>query len=178
MVQCSHLYVTTGKTIALTIRTFVSKVLSLLFNILSRFVIAFLPRSKPLLISWLQSSCAVILEPKKMKSVAVSTFFPFYLPWSDRIREAWGHKESDMTEWTELMGSDAMILVFWMLCFKPAFSLSSFILIKRLFSSFSLSAIIVVSSAYLRLLIFLWQSWFQLVIHPVRHFTWCTLHIS
>ena len=93
-------------------------------------------------------------------------------------REAWGHKESDMTEWTELMGSDAMILVFWMLCFKPAFSLSSFILIKRLFSSFSLSAIIVVSSAYLRLLIFLWQSWFQLVIHPVRHFTWCTLHIS
>ena len=65
---------TTGKTIALTICTYVGKVMSLLFNMLSRFVIAFLPRSKRLLISWLQSPTAVILEPKKIKSVTVSTF--------------------------------------------------------------------------------------------------------
>ena len=65
---------TTGKTIALTIWTFIGKVMSLLFNTLSRFVIAFLPRSKHLLISWLQSPSAVILEPKKIKSVTVSTF--------------------------------------------------------------------------------------------------------
>ena len=69
MVQLSHPYMTTGKTIALTIRTFVDKVMSLLFNMLSRFVTVFLPRSKRLLISWLQSPSAVILEPKKIKSV-------------------------------------------------------------------------------------------------------------
>ena len=74
MVQHSHLYLTTGKTIALTILTFVSKVVSLLFNTLSRLVIAFSPRSKRLLISWLQSPSAVILEPEKIKSVTVSTF--------------------------------------------------------------------------------------------------------
>ena len=74
MVQLSHLYITTGKTIALTIWTFVSKVMFLLFNMLFRFVIGFLPRSKHLLISWLQSPSAVILEPKKMKSVTVSIF--------------------------------------------------------------------------------------------------------
>ena len=73
----SHLYMTTGKTIALTIQTFVSKVMSLLFNMLSRFVMAFLPRSKCLLTSWLQSPSTVILEPKKIKSVMVSTFPPF-----------------------------------------------------------------------------------------------------
>ena len=74
MVQLSQSYVTPGKTIALTIRTFVGRVMSLLFNILSRFVIAFLPRSSRLLISWLQSLSAVILEPKKRKSVTTSTF--------------------------------------------------------------------------------------------------------
>ena len=68
---------TTGKTIPLTTRTFVSKVMSLLFNMLFRFVIAFLPRSKHLLVSWLQSLSAVILEPKKIKSVTLSTFSPF-----------------------------------------------------------------------------------------------------
>ena len=72
MVQRSHPYVTTGKSIALTRRTFVGKVMSLLFNMLSRLVIAFLPRSKRLLISWLQSPSAVILEPPKIKSVTVS----------------------------------------------------------------------------------------------------------
>ena len=73
IVQLSHPYMTTGKTIALTRRTFVSKIMSLLFNMLSRLVIAFLPRSKHLLTSWLQSPSAVILEPKKIKSVTGSS---------------------------------------------------------------------------------------------------------
>ena len=123
------------KTIALTTRTFVGKVVSLLFNMLSRFVIAFLSRSKCLLISWVQSPSAMILEPKKIKSVTVSTVSPSICH--------------------EAMGPDAMIIVFWMLNFKPTFSLSSFTFIKRLFSSSSFSAIRVVSSSYLRLLIFL-----------------------
>ena len=76
MVQLSHLYMTTGKTIALTIWTFVANVTFLLFNALSRFVIAFLPRSRCLLISWLQSPSAVILEPRKIKSDTVSTVSP------------------------------------------------------------------------------------------------------
>ena len=76
IVQISHPYMTTGKTIALTRRTFVGKVISLLFNMLSRLVIAFLPRSKRLLISWLQSPSAVILEPPKIKSVTVSIVSP------------------------------------------------------------------------------------------------------
>ena len=75
IVQLSHLYMTTEKNKALTRRTFVDKVMSLLFNILSRFVIAFLSKSKHLLISWLQSPSSVILEPKKIKSVTVSVFF-------------------------------------------------------------------------------------------------------
>ena len=82
-VQLSHPYKTTGKTIALTRRTFVSKVISLLFNMPSRLVIAFLPRSKCLLISWLQSPSAVILEPKKSKVCHCFHCFPIYLPWSD-----------------------------------------------------------------------------------------------
>ena len=76
MVQCSHLYMTTGRTIALTVRTFAGKVMSLLFNKLSRIVIAFLPRSKCILISWLESPSIVISEPKKLKSVTVSIFTP------------------------------------------------------------------------------------------------------
>ena len=84
IVQLSHPYMTTRKTIALTTQTFVGKVISLLFNMLSGLVIAFLPRSKRLLISWLQSPSAVILEPKKIKSFTVSIHcFPVYLPWSD-----------------------------------------------------------------------------------------------
>ena len=87
--QLSHPYMTTGKTIALTRWSFVGKVIFLLFNMLSRLVIAFLPRSKRLLISWLQSPSAVILEPKKIKSVTVS-LFPYLfamkcwhqMPWS------------------------------------------------------------------------------------------------
>ena len=92
LVQLSHPYRTTGKTIALTRWTFIGKVMSLLFNMLSRFVIAFLPRSKRLLISWLQSLSTVILEPKKIKPLTLSIIFPFFCH--------------------EVMEPDAMILVF------------------------------------------------------------------
>ena len=98
IVQLSHPYMTTGKTIALTRQTFVDKVMSLLLNMLSRLVITFLPRSKRLLISWRQSPSVVILEPPKIKSATVSP--------------AISH---------EMMGLDAMIFVFWMLSFKPTF---------------------------------------------------------
>ena len=139
MVQLALSYMTTGKIIALTICTFVGKLISVLFNTLYRFVRAFLPRSNCLLILWLQSLSTVILEPKKIQSVTVSTFSPSIC--------------------YEVMGPDAMIFVFWMLSFKPAFSLSSFTLIKRLFNFSSLSAIRVALSAYLRLLIFLFCPW-------------------
>ena len=114
-VQLSHPYMTTGKTIALTRWTPVGKVM--LLNMLYRLVITFLPRSKRLLITWLQSPSAVILEPRKVKS--------------DTVSPSICH---------EVMGPDAMIFVFWMLSFKPTFSLSSFTFIKRLFSPSSLSA--------------------------------------
>ena len=84
-VQLSHPYMTTGKTVALTRRTFVGKVMSLLFNMLSRLVTVFLPRSKDLLISWLQSPSAVILEPPKIKSLTFP-LFPHLFAWSDRTR--------------------------------------------------------------------------------------------
>ena len=136
MVQLSHPYMTTGKTIALNRWTFDDKITSLLSNMLSRLVIAFRPRSKRLLILWLQSPSAVILEPPKIKSLIVSIVSPSICH--------------------EVMGLDAMIFsVFCMMSFKSTFSLSSFTFIKRLFSSSLLSAIRVVSSAYLRLLIFL-----------------------
>ena len=86
IVQLSHPYMTTGKTIALTRQNFVDKVMSLLFNMLSRLVITFLPRSKRLLISWLQLPSAVILEPPKIKVCHHFYCFPFYLPWSDTTR--------------------------------------------------------------------------------------------
>ena len=85
IVQLSHPYMTTGKTIALSRRTFAGKVMSLLLNMLSRLVITFLPRSKRLLISWLQSPSAVILEPQKIKSDSFHCF-PIYFPWSDGTR--------------------------------------------------------------------------------------------
>ena len=94
---------------------FVGKIMSLLFNMLSRVVIPFLPRSKHLLISWLQSPSAVILEPKKIKSITVSIVSPSICH--------------------EVMGPDAVILVFWMLSFKPTFSFYSFTFFKRVFSS-------------------------------------------
>ena len=145
MVQLSHRYITTGQTIALTIWTFVTKVMSLLFNMLSRFVIAFIPRSKRLLISWLQS---VSQSPsghgdfgaQENKICHCFHFSPIYLPWND--------------------GIDARILVFWMLSFKPAFSFSSFTLIKRLFSSSSLSALEWCHLHVLGCWYFSWQSFF------------------
>ena len=110
--QLSHLYMTTGKTPTLTIQTFVGKVTSSLFNTLSTFVIALLPRSNCFLISWLQSPSTVILEPKKRKSATTSIY-------SSSICH-------------EVMGQDAMIWVFLILSVKLAFSLSSFTFIKRL----------------------------------------------
>ena len=86
IVQLSHPYMTTGKTVTLTRQTFVGKVTSLLFNMLSRLVITFLPRSKRLLISWLQSSSAVILEPPQNKVCHCFHCFSIYLPWSDGTR--------------------------------------------------------------------------------------------
>ena len=135
ILQCSaffiilflHSYMTTGKTIALTRWTFLGKIMPLLFDMLSRLIIAFLPRSKHLLISWLQSPSAVIFESPKIKSATVYTVSPSICH--------------------EAMGPDAMIFVFWILNLKPTFSLSSFTFLKRLFSSSSLYAIRVVSSA-------------------------------
>ena len=101
IVQLWYPYMTTGKTIALTRWTFVDKVMSLPFNMLSSLVVTFLPKSKRLLISWLQSPSAVILEPRKIKSATVSTVSPSICH--------------------EVMGPDAMIFVFWMLSFKPTF---------------------------------------------------------
>ena len=117
MFQLSQPYMTTGKTTELTIWTFVCR-MSLLFNKMSRFVIAFLPGSNHLLSSWLHSPSAVILEPKKRKYVSISSFSPFICH--------------------EVMVLDAMILVFSIFSFQPAPSLSSFTLIMRLFSSSSL----------------------------------------
>ena len=102
IVQLSHPYMTTGKNIALIRWTLAGKVMSLLFHMLSRLVITFLPRSKRLLISWLKSPSAVILEPPKIKSDTVSTVFPSI-----------SH---------EVMGPVATILIFWMLSFKSTFS--------------------------------------------------------
>ena len=106
VVQLSHPYMTTGKTIALTRWTFVGKVMSLLLNMLSRLVIIFLPRSKRLLMAWLQSPSAVILEPRKITSVTVSIVSPSIC--------------------YKVMGPDGMIFLFRMLGLKQAFSLSSF----------------------------------------------------
>ena len=116
IVQLSHPYVTTGKTIALNRWTFVDKVMSLLFNMHSRLVITFLPRNKHLLISWLQSPSAVIFGAQKNKDSHWFHWFPIYLQWSDGTR---CHDPR-----------------FLMLSFKPTFSLSSFTFIKRLFFTF------------------------------------------
>ena len=121
IVQLSHPYMTSGKTIALIRQTFVSKVMSLLFNMLSRMVITFLPRRKHLLISWLQLPSAVILESPQNKVSQCFHCFHFYLPWSD--------------------GTGCHDLSFLNVSFKPTFPLSSCTFIKRLFSSSSFPAI-------------------------------------
>ena len=158
IVQLSHPHMTTGKTIALTRQTFVSKVMSLLFNMQSCLVITFLPRSKHLLISWLQSPSAVILEPPKGKSVTVSIVSPSICQ--------------------EVMGPGAMILVFWMLSLKPTFH-SPLSLSSRGF----LVLLYFLPEWWYNLHIWCYwyfslQSWFQLGLLPAHHFSWCTLHIS
>ena len=154
----SHPYMTIGKTIALPRQTFFDKVMALLFNMLSSLVITFLPRSKHLLFSWLQSQSAVILELPKIKSVTVSIVSPSICH--------------------EMMGPDAMIIIFWMLSFKPSCSLSALTFFKKFFTSSSLSVIRVMSSGYLRLLIFLPAILILACVHPSWHFSWCTLCIS
>ena len=150
MIQLSHPCMTTGKTIALTVWTFVDKVMSLFFNMLSRFVIVFLPRSKCLSISRLQSPSVVILEAKKIKSVTVTIVSP--------------------SIYHELMGPDAMILVFWMLSFKQLFhSLSPS-------SRGSLVFLCFLPLGWYHLHIwgcwyFSWQSWFRFVLHPAQRFS-------
>ena len=153
IVWLSHLYMTTGKTTALAIQTYVGKAMSLLFNTLSRFVIAFLPRSKCLWISWLQSPSAMILEPRKIKSITLCTFSPYICH--------------------EVMTPDAMLLVFWMLSFKPAFTVlpSSRGLVPLRFLPLGWYHLHGWGCWY-----FSGQSWFQLVIHPAQHFVWCALH--
>ena len=115
-------------------------------------------RSKHLLISWLQSPYTVILEPRKVKSVSASTFYPSICH--------------------EAMELDAMVLFFWMLCFKAAFSLS-----LSPSSRGSLVPLHFLPLEWYYLLIwggwcFFWQSWFHLVIHPGQHFAWCILHVT
>ena len=154
----SHIHTWLLENQNLTIWTFVGKVISLLFNTLSMFVIVFLSRSKCLLISCLQSPSAVILEPKKIKSLTVSIVYPYIC--------------------LEVMRLVAMILIFWILHFKPVFSLSSFTFIKRLFSSSSLSPIGWCHLHIWGYWCFSLQSWLQLVLHPAWHFSWRTQHLS
>ena len=157
-VHLSHPYVTAGKTIALTRRTSIGKVMSLLFNMLSRLVITFLPRSKRLLISWLQSLSAVILDPKKIKSDTVSTVSPSI-----------SH---------EMMGPDAMTY------FSECWALSQLFHSPLSLSSRG-SLVPLHFLPYLRCHLHIWgywyfsqQSWFQLVLLPAHRFSWCTLHKS
>ena len=156
-VQRSHSHMATGKTVGLTRWDFVSKVMSLLFNMLSRFVIIFLPRSKCLLISWLQSASTVILEPKKMKFDTVSTFLHLFamrwqdcMPWSSFF-ECWILSQLFHTSLSPSRGSLVPL---------------------------QLSAIKVVSSAYPRLLVFLLAIFIPAYELSSPYFVWCTLHIS
>ena len=147
-VLLSRPYMNTGKTIALTRWTFVGKVMSLFFNMPSRFAITFLPRSNHLLFLWLQSPSAVIFGAQENKVSHHFHCFP--------------------STCHEVVGLDAKIFGFWKLSFNPAFSFSFFTFIKRLFISSSLSAIRVVLFVYLRLLYFSLQSLCQLVLHPTQ----------
>ena len=158
IVQLSHPCMTTGKTIALTRWTFDDILISLLFNTLSMLVRTFLPTCKRLLISWLQSPSAVIFGAHKNSDNDSLHCFLIYLPWSD---ETWGHDVSFLN--VEM---------------KPTFSPSSFTFIKRFFSSSSLSAIRVVSSAHLKLLIFLLAILNPACSSSSPAFSWCTLNIS
>ena len=158
MVHISHPKLTTGKTVALTTQTFVGKVISLLFNMLPRLVIAFLPRIMCLLISWQQSQSAVVLEHKKFKSVTIYS-----------VSRSTCH---------EVMGPDAMILVFWMLSFKPVFTLIFHFhqeALKFLFAfcdkGCSTCISEVIKSLIFLLAILIWSS-------ALSSPAWCTLYIS
>ena len=156
MVKLSHPYMTTGKTKPLTIQIFVGKVMSLLFHLLSRFLIAFLPRNKSLLISWQQEPSTLILEPPKIKPITASTF--------------------SLSVCHQVMGLHAMILV--------ACWVSTQLFHSPLSPSLrgSLVTLHFLPLEGYNLHICCWyfsqESWLQLVIHPDQHFTWCTLHVS
>ena len=153
--ELSHLYMTTRKTAPLTTRTFNGKGMFLLFNMLSMFVIAFLPRIKCLLISWLQSMSVVVLDPKKIKFITIS-----------------------LSVCPDVIKPATMSLVFWVLNFKPAFSLSFFTFISRLFTFSLFSAIKWYHLHIWGYGYFSQLSWCQNMVHPVWHSIWCTLNIS
>ena len=159
MAQLSHPYMIPGKTVALTIGILSAKWCLCLFNILSQFVRAFLPRSKCLLISWLQSSSALILKPKKIKICHCFPLFLFYLPWSDGTR---CHDLCFFECW-----------VLSQLVHSPLSLSSRGSLVPLFFLPLELYHLHIWSYWY-----FSWQSWFQLLIHPAQHFTWCPLHKS
>ena len=154
MIQLSHLYMTNGKNHSIDTWTFFGKMMFLLFNTLCWFIITLLSKSKRLLISWLQSSSTVILEPLKIKSITVSSFL--------------------ISVCLEVMGPDAMIMIFWILHFKPVPSPSW----RGSFVSLHFLPLEWYHLCILYCWYFSWQYWLQFVIHPAWHFTWCTLHIS
>ena len=157
MVQLSHPYMTTGKTIALSRQTFVGKVMSVLFNMLSSLVIAFSSK-----------------EQASFNFMAAVTICSDFGAQENKVSHCF-HCFPSICH--DVMRPDAVILVFWRLSFKTGFLLSSFAFIKRLFSfSYFLP--------YVWCLLHIWgywyfsrHSWFQLVLHPAQHFSWCTLHI-
>ena len=160
MVQFSHPYMTTGKNTALTIWTFVSKVMSLLFTMLSRFVITFLPRCKHLLILWLQFPSTVILESKKIKSVTIFTF------------------SSSICHFFLLDGTWSLDLSFLNVVLSQLFHFplspsSRGSLVPLCFLPLEWYHLHVWGCWY-----FSQQCWFQVVIHPVWHFAWCVLHVN
>ena len=159
MIQLLHPYMTTGETIALTMRTFVSKVICLFFNTLFRFVIVFPPRNKYLLISWLQSLSALTLEPKKIKSVTPSTFptLLFAMKWSDLMPWSW---------FFECLASCQLF-------YSPLSSSARSCLVPLHFLPLEWYHLHIWHCWY-----FFQQSWFQVVIHLTWYFTWCSLHVS
>ena len=149
---------TTGKTIALTIRTIVGKVMSLLLNTLSRFVIAFLPRSKRLLILWLQSPSTVIFEAQENEIWHCFHIFPIYLPWSDR---------------TGCHDLRFLNVVLSQIFHSPLSLSSRGSLVSLRFLPLKWYHLPIWGCCY-----FSQQSLFQLVLHPAQYYMWCTLHIS
>ena len=169
-VKLSHPYMTPGKTTALTVWTFVSKAMSLFLNMLSRLIMAFLPKRKHLFISQLQSLSSVILEPKKILCHHFH-FFPFYLPWRD------GTGCHDLSLLNVEFQTSFFSLLFHhhqeALHFLVHITSHLHIKVPLHFLPLGWYHLHIWACWY-----FSWQSWFQLLIHPTWHFTWCTLHIS